>query len=64
MIDWIMADTTAPNYAWLFMGFIGGFGLFATIQSTERLKRSSENWRNIVTMINEFHQQLEEEKNQ
>lgn len=62
MIEWITAETTAPNFIWLIVSFVGGFGLLATIQSTERLKRSTKNWNDISRMVSDLTEQLEEEK--
>lgn len=62
MIEWLFAETSVPNLVWLSTIFIGAFGLFATVQITERLNRSSQKWKDIVRMIDEFHEEIEKEK--
>lgn len=54
MTSWLMAETSNPNWFLLLYAFIGAFGLFATLQSTARLRRSTKKWEEVDRMYREI----------
>lgn len=50
MIEWLLADHTAPNWFWLLVALYGGFALFTVVDSTGRLRRSTQRWNEVAEM--------------
>lgn len=61
MIDWLLAESTMPNYIALVFVLVGGFGLWAITDSTKRLKESTRNWQESVDMCEAVVAMLEKE---